>query len=268
MNSAGALLTFALSVALVVCLFFARPLIAVGEAELVVLERWRRFARVLKPGLNAFWPLLYRPRYVRWRRLVLQPAERADEEPHYQWITLQDCRLPLGTQWHAVSPQECVTRDDASVAVALQYSARLPESLARQAVYETDDPYTAAREDVERVLRAQVAQVSLAELQQPGFAALLMQALRERKQEWDAWGLRFCRLQMEPVDVLAPIPTTTNSTATQRHELERLENEHRIGLERARLLMLKELGFSEPVLAALVGAHNCYAGPSVKLVST
>lgn len=185
--------------------YFFGPFLVVRAEERVVLERLGRFVRVLEPGLHCFWPLLYRPRRVKWSRLVSDSTRQSKQgNVTFQHTVLNDYRIPLVQQEHCVTPLEHQSSDGANVVITIVFYSKIDN--AEKACYGCEDPYTAMTHDMKQSLKRVIQRMDSLKMTEQSLRKALNQYVRDQLEtRWrDELGTRFCSVQVIALEVDEP----------------------------------------------------------------
>lgn len=103
----------------------------VRGAEAVVVERFGRFHRVLRPGCSIVLPCCDAPRSFTWRKTYVDINKRVRDE------TVTQTRLDLRENLFSFVKQEVYSRDTVMLEVSCVMFYRIVD--VRRAIYEVDD---------------------------------------------------------------------------------------------------------------------------------
>lgn len=139
----------------VVILFVLKGVIIVKQAEEIIIERWGKFHRILKPGLNFIFPFIDTPRGISWK------VNQKDISGHtYSYYKMVD-RIDMRENVYDFSRQNVITKDNATISInALLYFQIID---AKSAVYAIGNLVEAIEKLTQTTLRNLVGQLVLDE---------------------------------------------------------------------------------------------------------
>ena len=138
-----------------VVMFVLKSVIIVKQAEEIIIERWGKFHRILKPGLNFIFPFIDTPRGISWK------VNQKDISGHtYSYYKIVD-RIDMRENVYDFSRQNVITKDNATISInALLYFQIID---AKSAVYAIGNLVEAIEKLTQTTLRNLVGQLVLDE---------------------------------------------------------------------------------------------------------
>ncbi|MBQ6516390.1 SPFH/Band 7/PHB domain protein [bacterium] len=138
-----------------VVMFVLKSVIIVKQAEEIIIERWGKFHRILKPGLNFIFPFIDTTRGISWK------VNQKDISGHtYSYYKMVD-RIDMRENVYDFSRQNVITKDNATISInALLYFQIID---AKSAVYAIGNLVEAIEKLTQTTLRNLVGQLVLDE---------------------------------------------------------------------------------------------------------
>ena len=138
-----------------VVMFVLKSVIIVKQAEEIIIERWGKFHRILKPGLNFIFPFIDTTRGISWK------VNQKDLSGHtYSYYKMVD-RIDMRENVYDFSRQNVITKDNATISInALLYFQIID---AKSAVYAIGNLVEAIEKLTQTTLRNLVGQLVLDE---------------------------------------------------------------------------------------------------------
>lgn len=205
-------------IVIVVAAYFFGPFLVVRREERVVLERFGRFVKVLEPGLHCYWPLLYRPRRVKWTRLVSDPTKRTA----YERKVFEDFRIPLTQQEHSLMPIECLTEDRVNVVVSVIFYGKIDN--VEKACYECEDPYIMMSVSVKQTVPRIVAKMDSQDMTEQSLGKAIEKYIRNTL-KWEELGTRFCSLRVTELTIDDESDESPRESRQQNESFKRRQSE-------------------------------------------
>ena len=136
-------------------MFVLKSVIIVKQAEEIIIERWGKFHRILKPGLNFIFPFIDTTRGISWK------VNQKDISGHtYSYYKMVD-RIDMRENVYDFSRQNVITKDNATISInALLYFQIID---AKSAVYAIGNLVEAIEKLTQTTLRNLVGQLVLDE---------------------------------------------------------------------------------------------------------
>lgn len=172
----------------------------VRGAEAVVVERFGRFHRVMKPGLNCIQPCCDAPRSFTWRKTYVDVNKRVRDE------TVTQTRVDLRENLFSFVKQEVYSRDTVLLEVSCFMLYRIVD--VRKAIYEVDDLAQAVADTAQSQLKRIFGGLTFAEAlaSQETINGLMRTGV---SQTYEKWGLHVERIELQDLR-----PKATSNTAT------------------------------------------------------
>lgn len=128
----GGVAGIVIAVVALLCLWVAwLSVYIVHQAEGIVIERFGRFHRVLKPGLNCIVPFMDAPRVFTWRKTYVDVSKKVRDE------TITASRVDLREALFDFVKQDVYSKDTVLLEVNCFMLYRVVD--VRKAIYEVDD---------------------------------------------------------------------------------------------------------------------------------
>lgn len=183
-------------VVLFIALFLFSAVYLVHQAEVIIIERFGRFDRMLTPGLHLIVPFIDAPRQVSWS-LVTQ----VDDRRYYRYTKVLD-RIDLREAVYDFPKQNVITKDNVTMEInaLLYYQVTDPKA----AVYEVANLPEAIEKLTQTTLRNVVGSMDLDE-------SLVSRDLVNEKlrlildEAADKWGVKVNRVELQEVNPPADI---------------------------------------------------------------
>jgi len=191
-----AFFVFVLVALLVLAVFILKSVYIVRQAEAVIIERFGRFHRVLKPGLNIVTPFLEYPRKIEWTTIV-----QVDPKKYYRTTRLLD-RIDLRESVYDFPKQNVITKDNVTMEInaLLYYQITDPKA----AVYEVANLQDAIEKLTQTTLRNVIGSLDLDE------SLTSRDSINEKlriilDEATDKWGVKVNRVELQEVNPPADI---------------------------------------------------------------
>lgn len=183
-----------LMVLLVLALTFVlKGIIIVKQAEVVIIERFGKFEKVLQSGLNFIFPIFETPRNMTWR-----VSQKTSDGNSYSFMK-ETYRIDLREAVFDFPRQNVITKDNVSIGInALVYFQIIePES----AVYKIQNLSDAIEKLTQTTLRNLIGQISLDEtlVSRDKINSELRAILDEATNKW---GVKVNRVELQ--DIIPP----------------------------------------------------------------
>ena len=99
-----------------VIIIILKGIVVVKQAQVIVLERLGRYHRTLDSGLHIVWPIIDKPRHIRWRYI------KTDYQGNTYIVTKSEKRIDLRETVYDFPKQNVITADNVSIEInALLY---------------------------------------------------------------------------------------------------------------------------------------------------
>ncbi len=202
------LLTVILIAAAVI--FVAKGVIIVKQAEVVIIERFGKFERVLESGLNLIFPILEAPRPISWK-----VTQKGLDGQTYSYIKEKE-RIDLRETVYDFPRQNVITKDNVSISInALLYFQIVDP---KSAVYEIQNLPDAIEKLTQTTLRNLVGQIDLDETLVS--RDKINQELRAILDEaTNKWGVKVNRVELQ--DIIPPVDIQTAMEKQMKAERDR-----------------------------------------------
>jgi len=176
-----------------VLVYVVKGVIIVQQAEEVIIERWGKFHRVLKPGLNFIFPFIDTTRGMSWK--VSQKGIDGKTYSYYKIVN----RIDMRENVYDFPRQNVITKDNATIGInALLYFQIID---AKNAVYAIGNLIEAIEKLTQTNLRNLVGQMVLDETLVS--RNKINQELREILDEATTkWGVKINRVELQ--DIIPP----------------------------------------------------------------
>ena len=147
--------TLSLFLIILAFIFISKGIIIVQQAEVVVIERWGKFDRILESGFNFIIPILEAPRNIDWK-----VTQRGFDGSTYTVIQ-KKTRIDLRETVYDIPRQNVITKDNATISInaILYFQILNPKS----ALYEIQNLPDAIEQLTQTNLRNLVGQLDLDE---------------------------------------------------------------------------------------------------------
>jgi len=183
--------TFILVIFLFAIFFLLKAVYMVKQAEAIIIERFGKYHRTLRPGLNVIVPFLDAPRRVVWTYV-----QEVDGRRYYRYTRVLT-RLDLRESVYDFPKQNVITKDNVTMEInALLYS-QITDPKA--AVYEVNDLSQAIEKLTQTTLRNVVGSMDLDE-------SLVSRDMINEKlrlildEATDKWGVKVNRVELQEVN--------------------------------------------------------------------
>ena len=183
--------TFVLVIFLFAIFFLLKAVYMVKQAEAIIIERFGKYHRTLRPGLNVIVPFLDAPRRVVWTYV-----QEVDGRRYYRYTRVLT-RLDLRESVYDFPKQNVITKDNVTMEInALLYS-QITDPKA--AVYEVNDLSQAIEKLTQTTLRNVVGSMDLDE-------SLVSRDMINEKlrlildEATDKWGVKVNRVELQEVN--------------------------------------------------------------------
>jgi len=147
-------MVFLVFVALFVLLFAIKGLHVVKQSETMIIERLGKFNRQLTSGINIIWPIIDKPRMLKWRYMV-----------DYQgtvYVRFRDVsRIDLRETVYDFPRQNVITKDNVNVEINALLYFQIMDPI--KAVYEIDNLPDAIEKLTQTTLRNVIGELELDE---------------------------------------------------------------------------------------------------------
>jgi len=198
------------------CLY--KTAFVVEHDENVVLQRFGRYHRTLKPGLNFVLPLIDRARRVSWF------FRNAEDET---LTTLNGFRIPMRVLRYDPDLLECTTSDNIPVKVDIVVQFRIAD--AQTAVYNAADLFAEVEDAVTTTLYQKVRSISSLELNPNSIVDQMTPAVFVERLK--SYGCRVESVAVQSIEFPRAIQDSTIAASAKRRtqdaELDALENENK-----------------------------------------
>lgn len=168
----------------------------VREAEVIVIERFGRYDRILLPGLHFVMPLFEAPRVVIWTYVML-----LDNKKYHRYIK-RTYRIDLREAVYDFPRQNVITKDNVTMEInaLLYYQITDPKA----AVYEASDLADAIEKLTQTTLRDVIGSMELDQsLTSRGHINERLRLMLD--EATDKWGVKINRVELQEVNPPADI---------------------------------------------------------------
>lgn len=186
---------FAIIVILLVILLF-KSVYMVQQAEAIIIERFGRYDRTLKPGLHLVIPFIETPRTVTWTYIMIGPDKR------YYRHTKTTYKIDLRENVNDFPKQNVITKDNVNMEInaLLYYQITDPKA----AIYEISNVPEAIEKLTQTTLRNVIGSMDLDETLSS--RDQINEKLRVILDEaTDKWGVKVNRVELQEVNPPADI---------------------------------------------------------------
>jgi regulator of protease activity HflC (stomatin/prohibitin superfamily) len=175
---------------MVLVVFLAKAVYLVQQAEVIIVERFGKFDRILKPGLHIIMPFMEQPRQVVWSFLV-------HDGIRYHRYTKPFDRLDLRESVYDFPKQHVITKDNVTMEInaLLYYQITDPKA----AVYEVANLSEAIEKLTQTTLRNVIGSMDLDEtlVSRDRINEKLRVILDEAT---DKWGVKVNRVELQEIN--------------------------------------------------------------------
>jgi regulator of protease activity HflC (stomatin/prohibitin superfamily) len=191
-------------IALIVFLVMWSLCYVVRQAEAIVIERFGRFHRVLKPGMNFIMPLADAPRTFTWRKVYIDAGKQMRDE------TITNYRIDLRESLFQFLRIEVYSKDTVLLDVSAVMFYRVVD--VRRAIYDVQDLAQAVSDTAQSQLKRIFGGLTFAEAMQSQATinALMRTGVRDT---YEKWGLQVERIELQD---LRPKATSDTANAMKR----------------------------------------------------
>jgi len=191
-------------IALIVFLVMWSLCYVVKQAEAIVIERFGRFHRVLKPGMNFIMPLADAPRTFTWRKVYIDAGKQMRDE------TITNYRIDLRESLFQFLRIEVYSKDTVLLDVSAVMFYRVVD--VRRAIYDVQDLAQAVSDTAQSQLKRIFGGLTFAEAMQSQATinALMRTGVRDT---YEKWGLQVERIELQD---LRPKATSDTANAMKR----------------------------------------------------
>lgn len=186
-----AFFVFVLAALLVLAFFILKSVFIVRQAEAVLIERFGRFNRILKPGLHIVTPFIEYPRKIEWTSII-----QVDGKKYYRTTRLID-RIDLRESVYDFPKQNVITKDNVTMEInaLLYYQITDPKA----AVYEVANLQDAIEKLTQTTLRNVIGSLDLDE------SLVSRDSINEKlriilDEATDKWGVKVNRVELQEVN--------------------------------------------------------------------
>lgn len=201
------ILTIIVGFVVSILLEFFISIIIVGEREAVLVERLGIFNRTLKSGLNWIDPILEKFKVVKWQA-----------KTEHGYLTLDTSRIPIN-QDIGFDPAEfqVYSSDNLQIFINLNSYFRIEDPM--KAVYEVRDPFYALQQCMDTELRNVATEMTFSQLNS-GRNKLSKEMLPRLNQDFEKWGLRITRLDIQSIRCSSSIMKATENSIAENKKVE------------------------------------------------
>lgn len=202
-----------------------KTLIRVRHAEVMIIERFGRYTRTLKPGVYALWPFIEAPRKVHWRYMDRTRVKRITTDR-------------IDTREHIIdfpSAHQVITSDNVMVKIDALVYFRISDP--RVAVYQVQNLPDAIEVLTQSTLRDIIARMSLDDT----FSSreTINDALNTKIQrDCERWGVTITRVEvfniLPPTDIQQAMERQIKSERTRRSTVLQADGRRECAIIRSR----------------------------------
>ena len=175
---------------LLLLIFASTAIFLVNQAEAIIIERFGRFDRILKPGLHMIVPFIEKPRDIVWSFI-----QNIDGKQHYRTTKVIN-RLDMREAVYDFPKQNVITKDNVTMEISalLYYQITDPKA----AVYEVANLPEAIEKLTQTTLRNVIGSMDLDE------SLVSRDQINERlriilDEATDKWGVKINRVELQEV---------------------------------------------------------------------
>lgn len=175
----------------IVVLFLLKSVVLITQTEVMLVERFGKFDRMLMPGLHIIVPFIEAPRAVIWSHM------QQNEKGHHQKLMISHNRIDLRESLYDFPKQNVITKDNVTIEInaLLYYQIMDPKA----AVYEIYNLPEAIEKLTQTTLRDVIGSMDLDETLVS--RDTINQKLRLRlDHETDKWGVRVNRVELQEIN--------------------------------------------------------------------
>lgn len=183
-------IAFAASI-IIVIVFLFKSVVLITQTEVMLVERFGKFDRMLMPGLHIIVPFIETPRTVVWSHM------QQNEKGHHQKSMITQNRIDLRESLYDFPRQNVITKDNVTIEInaLLYYQIMDPKA----AVYEIYNLPEAIEKLTQTTLRDVIGSMDLDETLVS--RDNINQKLRLRlDHETDKWGVRVNRVELQEIN--------------------------------------------------------------------
>ena len=175
--------------------FFQFSVKRINQTEVMMIERFGRMHRILKPGVHCIIPLVDAPRTIHWRHLAIPPGMPATSP---RLMTVQKDRVDTREHVLDFAKQTVITKD--TVAISINALAYFVIRDPRLAVYKIQNLPYAIELLVQSTLRNLLAKITLDDAfsSREQINAELLQHVSKDAQRWGVNIVRVEVVEIEP----------------------------------------------------------------------
>jgi regulator of protease activity HflC (stomatin/prohibitin superfamily) len=194
-----------------IALLIIKACIVVRQAEVVIIERFGKFYKILHPGIHVVVPFIERPRTILWTTVILSHNE-------YKRILSKEKRIDLRECVYDFPRQNVITKDNVTMEITAILYYQIVD--ARAAVYEVYNLSEAIEKLAQTTLRNIIGSMDLDE------TLVSRDIINEKLHHvlYDAankWGVQVNRVELQEVN--PPIDIRHAMEKQMRAERERRE---------------------------------------------
>ena len=195
--SSAAILASFIIATLILIILIRRSVILVRQAEVVIVERFGRYHRLLQPGLHMIVPFIDNLRTIVWTHI----QEVEGKKHHYRYTQVMD-RIDLREAVYDFPRQNVITRDNVTMEINALIYYQITDPKA--AMYEVFNLSEAIEKITQTTLRNVIGSMDLDE------TLVSRDAINERLRiilddATDKWGVKINRVELQEVNPPADI---------------------------------------------------------------
>lgn len=174
-----------------IVIFVSKALVIVKQAEVIVVERLGKFHKILESGLNIIWPVVDKPRSIRWRYL------KTDHSGNNYVIKKEQKRIDLRETVYDFPKQNVITSDNVSIEINALLYFQITDP--KKATYEINNLPDAIEKLSQTTLRNVIGELDLDKTltSRDTINSKLRQILDDAT---DKWGVKVNRVELQDIN--------------------------------------------------------------------
>ena len=180
----------------------------VNQTEVMLIERFGKFQKILKPGIHFIIPLIEAPRFIHWRHLVIPPGMPSTS---VKLMTVERDRVDTREHVLDFAKQTVITKD--TVAISINALAYFVIRDPRLAVYQIQNLPYAIELLVQSTLRNLLAKITLDD----AFSSreqINAEMLQHVAKDAQRWGVEITRVEVVEIEPPPDIKQAMESQIT------------------------------------------------------
>ncbi|KAL9653102.1 hypothetical protein ABK040_006320 [Willaertia magna] len=216
--------------ALILFIIITKHIIAVSTNELVLVEKFGQFKKILKPGIHFLIPFVENVKYVDWQRTVENHSKKTTETEN-----IYTYRISTQETLFDIPEVKVTTKDRLTVVVNCVLFYKIID--AYKAVYEINDVYQSVEQLTFTFIRDAVSKLTLDEAIE-GKSQIREAIYQEFKTLEQNWGIKLTKFDIQSIqptrEILEGIEKLAKSQREAQAELEKTR-----ALQEAKKLKIK-----------------------------